>query len=893
MKYSLVLLMFVQSLFAAVPPRVNGVPVSSEVALLQFPGATWGGLNATGVASGSNDSTVLNTAIAQLSAAGGGTITLPPGNGMIGTTINMQANVVLRGSGHSTKLVAKTVMLPIVMVTGTNAGMQHLTIVSAETALTWDTVATNIQNRAGILITANDTTLEDVTILNSSTGVKLDAAIGLVARNVKVYNNWLSTGLSAYNNSSGILITDSANAGDVQIIGGRDEGVANGVLVGFTAQRISIIGRYALNLLDNGVYFSSSKNAEVLGCFMTNLIGSGITGRVFDGNFSGNIIDGYDVGYGISVTGIPGVPTDAGELAYTVARNMPTNYVWNGRNLVISKNIIKNGKNGGINVGTATLSSIKSYSHNLIMDGNILENTSQTNGVNAAQADPIQFSSDQANVHDNLIYGWSPISTVVGIRATSPFTNNLEMINIHHNLLVGTNVARGIQVNQVSYGSVSDNIFKGMITNAISVAGCLNMTVHKNDSTGAGIGYIGTAGNPSTNTLVTENRTGFQFQNAATQINFAAYLNDPPILNSLEFLKFDSTNQTMSVGVQASPSADPKTLWWGRLQTNGVVQEILQNDVASGNPLAGAQKTFALSGFSGLVGGFCLDNSNVKKAGFMVLENSLGNGIWLRAQSTNTTGGSMDIKMSSGFDTEGVMLSGMVWRHLGAFANHRNVQSGTYQILTNDAVVVSTATSTKTLPAANTTYSGMEIEVSSVGAAVITTVAPSGSDTINGAASSVVLGGYQTGLFRSDGSSAWVRVSAPIGYTIPFGTATFGAPAASTTYYLGADIVAPGTVYASVSVPVPKAGLLRRITIKIRVTGTLASGETVTYSVRLNDTTDISAGTATWNSATVTTTTDLTPTQVAAGDTLVVKIATPAWSPLPTNVRPWALLYIE
>ncbi len=138
----------------------------------------------------------------------------------------------------------------------------------------------------------------------------------------------------------------------------------------------------------------------------------------------------------------------------------------------------------------------------------------------------------------------------------------------------------------------------------------------------------------------------------------------------------------------------------------------------------------------------------------------------------------------------------------------------------------------------------------------------------------------------------WKQFVGGGGYSITLPMDTFAAPAARKTYYMGADTVEMRTTYANASVRIPKGGLLRNVYIKVNVTGKLASNEAVAHYLRVNDTTDVTIGNLTYN-ANVRDISTNTSIPVQAGDSLAVKIVTPAWITNPTNVRWWASLYIE
>jgi hypothetical protein len=139
-----------------------------------------------------------------------------------------------------------------------------------------------------------------------------------------------------------------------------------------------------------------------------------------------------------------------------------------------------------------------------------------------------------------------------------------------------------------------------------------------------------------------------------------------------------------------------------------------------------------------------------------------------------------------------------------------------------------------------------------------------------------------------------ITVAAAAAYALTLGSAGSQNPADSATYYYGSDLNANlNTTWDLTSVDVPKSGALKRVFIKVRVTGTLGSGEAVSHYVRINDTTDVTLDTtATYNTA-VTNVIANVSQAVAAGDRLAIKIATPAWATNPTGVRIYAVLYIE
>ena len=133
-------------------------------------------------------------------------------------------------------------------------------------------------------------------------------------------------------------------------------------------------------------------------------------------------------------------------------------------------------------------------------------------------------------------------------------------------------------------------------------------------------------------------------------------------------------------------------------------------------------------------------------------------------------------------------------------------------------------------------------------------------------------------------------------YTLTLLNTGGNSPANSSTYYFGGDPVDyNNTVFDSAKVEIPKAGTIKRIYIRQNVpSGSTGSAETVTHKVCIN------TGTNCFGSATIsyngvsTAVTDATLNQpVSVGDTISIRVDTPAWVTKPTNVRWYAVVYIE
>jgi GH24 family phage-related lysozyme (muramidase) len=94
---------------------------------------------------------------------------------------------------------------------------------------------------------------------------------------------------------------------------------------------------------------------------------------------------------------------------------------------------------------------------------------------------------------------------------------------------------------------------------------------------------------------------------------------------------------------------------------------------------------------------------------------------------------------------------------------------------------------------------------------------------------------------------------------------------------------------------VPKAGSIKRIYVQTNLPSANAgSGENVTHAVCVNSNTYCFGSAAFAYNATSASGSDSSLNQpVNAGDTIAIKIQTPAWATKPTNVRWYAVIYIE
>jgi hypothetical protein len=133
------------------------------------------------------------------------------------------------------------------------------------------------------------------------------------------------------------------------------------------------------------------------------------------------------------------------------------------------------------------------------------------------------------------------------------------------------------------------------------------------------------------------------------------------------------------------------------------------------------------------------------------------------------------------------------------------------------------------------------------------------------------------------------------GYVISFiGGGAANSPADSTTYYFGTDTESGlHTVYANISIRVPKAGTIKTFFLNI-IKNVNGSGEAVQHYLRINDLTDYPVSLTQTYSAVV----DKIFVQglgipVANGDAVGIKIVTPAWVTNPTGVRWYGYIHIS
>lgn len=144
-------------------------------------------------------------------------------------------------------------------------------------------------------------------------------------------------------------------------------------------------------------------------------------------------------------------------------------------------------------------------------------------------------------------------------------------------------------------------------------------------------------------------------------------------------------------------------------------------------------------------------------------------------------------------------------------------------------------------------------------------------------------------------SSKWTNVThRPYQLKVQAGIVGPFSPADSTTYYVGGNPRGnPSTTYSSVQYIAPIAGTVTKAVYAVTVSGTLGTTEDVTLSVRVADTTDSATTAQDWDTAYRSTASADLSVAVAAGDTIAVKIVTPAWVTNPTTVIIDCTIWIE
>lgn len=135
-----------------------------------------------------------------------------------------------------------------------------------------------------------------------------------------------------------------------------------------------------------------------------------------------------------------------------------------------------------------------------------------------------------------------------------------------------------------------------------------------------------------------------------------------------------------------------------------------------------------------------------------------------------------------------------------------------------------------------------------------------------------------------------------MGYTLTL--LNFGAntPVNGSSYFVGGDVIdINNTSFDAAKVQVPKSGTIKRVFIRQNLpAGNSGSAENVTHKVCINSGTNCFGAAAFGYNSSSSSGADGTLGQtVTAGDYIAVRVDTPTWATQPTNVRWYAVVYIE
>lgn len=187
-----------------------------------------------------------------------------------------------------------------------------------------------------------------------------------------------------------------------------------------------------------------------------------------------------------------------------------------------------------------------------------------------------------------------------------------------------------------------------------------------------------------------------------------------------------------------------------------------------------------------------------------------------------------------------------------------------------------------------------------IGHATDTTIARSGAGDITIEGNAVYRAGG-TDVPLTDGgtgasTAAGARANLLTMFTMMYATQSLAAgPADATTYYFGFpwDVSINNTTADLRGQKVPFACVLRGASITVVATAG-ATTEAMTYSARINNTTDVQLSNAvTSDQASQQFTVTGLSTAIAAGDRIEIKVLTPTWVTNPTNFRTHVTLFFE
>jgi hypothetical protein len=150
-----------------------------------------------------------------------------------------------------------------------------------------------------------------------------------------------------------------------------------------------------------------------------------------------------------------------------------------------------------------------------------------------------------------------------------------------------------------------------------------------------------------------------------------------------------------------------------------------------------------------------------------------------------------------------------------------------------------------------------------------------------------------TGNFvKSDGTN-FVSAAQPVNAFVTANNGTNVSPANSTTYFMSNDSVWNTTLTAAQEFVVPVACTITSVYGAVSIAGTLGTSENVTFSIRVNNTTDTTVS-STWQWTANPSTVNNTGLSISlnAGDYFSFKVVTPAWATKPTTCNFTATVYL-
>lgn len=240
-----------------------------------------------------DDSAAINAALSAASAAGGGTVYLPPGNYILGTSVAPGSNTVLRGAGPASKLTCTANTPAISVNSASNVQVRDLQVVggnngafTSNRGVHFNTVTAGLISNVrtltcyqGISVySSSSITVENCYVANDISGGS-DAGIRLSSTNrCTVRGNFIDTP-AAHGINAGSLGTDSiiegnhiwspGNAG-ITINGSSTTGTGPGILIANNIIRDAAVngmiienGASWIRCIGNFVYTSASDGISI------------------------------------------------------------------------------------------------------------------------------------------------------------------------------------------------------------------------------------------------------------------------------------------------------------------------------------------------------------------------------------------------------------------------------------------------------------------------------------------------------------------------------------------------------------------------------------------------------------------------------------------------------